>query len=106
MSNLFDLTKQVIGAFPARSIDKFEDVYSFVYENGRDLSGFIDGTEMCCYYYWVFIAVSIIIGTENPADEDDRKAVAVDKQGGSYVITQRWIHNLDVIKTTQGIDCS
>jgi Dyp-type peroxidase family len=82
VSNLFDLTKQIIGAFPERSIEKFEDVYSFVYQNGKDLSGFIDGTE-------------------NPADEDDRKAVAVDKQGGSYVVTQRWIHNLDIFKKTQ-----
>ncbi|XP_062521944.1 dye-decolorizing peroxidase YfeX-like [Corticium candelabrum] len=83
-SNLFELAKQVVGAFPPNSIDKFEDVFSFVYENGKDLSGFIDGTE-------------------NPADEDDRKAVAVDHNGGSYVITQRWIHNLDLIKNTQGM---
>lgn len=46
---------------------------------------------------------SIVLGTENPADDDDRKAVAVDEQGGSYVITQRWIHNLDLLKNTQGM---
>jgi len=50
-----------------------------VYRNGRDLSGFIDGTE-------------------NPADEDSRREVAVESStGGSYVMTQKWIHKLDTI---------
>lgn len=43
MSNLFEFTKRVIGAFPPNCVEKFEDVYSFVYDNGKDLSGFIDG---------------------------------------------------------------
>jgi len=52
---------------------------SFVYRNGRDLSGFIDGTE-------------------NRADDEGREEVAVEKTtGGSYVITQKWLHDMDVI---------
>ncbi|KAL1240551.1 Sodium-dependent phosphate transport protein 2A [Trichinella spiralis] len=44
----------------------------------RDLSGFVDGTE-------------------NPKDEEIEE-VAVDKNtGGSYCLTQRWIHNLTFI---------
>ena len=41
-------------------------------------------------------------GTENPADDEDRTNVAVDKTGGSYCITQRWIHKIDVIQNTRG----
>ncbi|CAI8021453.1 Dye-decolorizing peroxidase YfeX [Geodia barretti] len=64
---------------PPGSVAKAEDIYGWQYKDGRDLSGFIDGTE-------------------NPAEEDDRVRVAVsDKCGGSYCITQRWIHKHDVI---------
>ena len=74
-------------AFPEDSVEKFDDVYSFTYRFGKDLTGFIDGTE-------------------NPAAEEDRQAVAVDDHGGSYVITQRWIHQFDVIKKASGISLS
>lgn len=78
-SKLFELCQTVLAAFPKDSVDKFEDIYSFVYKNGRDLSGFIDGTE-------------------NPADDDDRHKNAVEPaSGGSYVITQKWIHDLKLI---------
>ncbi|XP_005098845.1 dye-decolorizing peroxidase YfeX [Aplysia californica] len=80
-SKLFELCQLFIRSLPKDSVDKFEDIYSFVYQNGRDLSGFIDGTE-------------------NRADDEGRQEVAVEKEtGGSYVITQKWIHNLDVIST-------
>jgi porphyrinogen peroxidase len=56
-----------------------EDLPSFVYGGGRDLTGFEDGTE-------------------NPKDE---RAIAVAfgeaadaRTGGSFVATQRWIHDL------------
>lgn len=46
----------------------------------RDLSGFVDGTE-------------------NPAGEETRRGVAIiadgEDAGGSYVLVQRWEHNLD-----------
>ncbi|XP_025095375.1 uncharacterized protein LOC112564634 [Pomacea canaliculata] len=81
ISKLFELCQEIMRNLPKNSVESFEDVYSFVYKNGRDLSGFIDGTE-------------------NAADEDDRREIAVEKAtGGSYVITQKWIHNLDVIES-------
>lgn len=84
VSKLFELAQKVMASFPEGSVAKFEDVYSFVYKNGRDLSGFIDGTE-------------------NPADEEDRQAVAVEPEtGGSYVITQKWVHKLDYIAKEKG----
>jgi putative iron-dependent peroxidase len=53
---------------------------SFVYRDSRDLTGFIDGTE-------------------NPNAEEARiLAVLAEGQtgeGGSFVLTQRWIHDLD-----------
>jgi len=33
-------------------------------------------------------------GTENPADEVNRRAAALLPDGGSYVIHQRWLHDL------------
>ncbi|XP_041368735.1 dye-decolorizing peroxidase YfeX-like [Gigantopelta aegis] len=90
MSKLFELAQVFLKNLPSDSIEEYEDIYSFVYRNGRDLSGFIDGTE-------------------NAADEDSRKEIAVEKDtGGSYVITQKWLHKLDYIdsekdKTLEGI---
>ena len=43
VSHLFELCQEVMAALPEGSVDKAEDIYSFVYKNGRDLSGFIDG---------------------------------------------------------------
>jgi porphyrinogen peroxidase len=86
VSKLFELCQYVTSQMPFGSVERFEDIYSFVYRNGRDLSGFIDGTE-------------------NPAAEEDRQSVAVEPEtGGSYVITQKWIHRLDFLareKTAQ-----
>lgn len=81
ISKLFELCQVILRNLPAGSVDKSEDVYSFVYRNGRDLSGFIDGTE-------------------NAADDESRQEIAVEKEtGGSYVITQKWIHDLKYIDT-------
>ncbi|KAK3606599.1 hypothetical protein CHS0354_001565 [Potamilus streckersoni] len=83
VSKLFELAHLFIKSLPPGSVKNAEDIYSFVYKNGRDLSGFIDGTE-------------------NPADDDSRQKVAVNKEtGGSYVITQKWIHDLKVINSQQ-----
>ncbi|KAL4232384.1 hypothetical protein ACF0H5_009952 [Mactra antiquata] len=80
-SKLFELAQVVLASLPKGSVKDFEDIYSFVFKNGRDLSGFIDGTE-------------------NAADEDSRQNIAVQKEtGGSYVITQKWIHNMQVINS-------
>lgn len=42
-SKLFELAQLFINSLPKGSVKEFEDIYSFVYRNGRDLSGFIDG---------------------------------------------------------------
>ncbi|VDO13650.1 unnamed protein product [Rodentolepis nana] len=77
---LFELAQAVLGDIPESAIKKVEETYGFVYRNGRDLSGFIDGTE-------------------NPADEDERIEVAQSKAtGGSYVLTQKWQHDLKKIR--------
>ncbi|XP_045188585.2 dye-decolorizing peroxidase YfeX-like [Mercenaria mercenaria] len=88
-SKLFELAQVFLAGMPKGSVKNFEDIYSFVYKNGRDLSGFIDGTE-------------------NAADDESREKIAVEKEtGGSYVITQKWIHDMKVIgsekdKVTEG----
>uniref|UniRef100_A0A194ALU0 Deferrochelatase/peroxidase YfeX n=1 Tax=Pinctada fucata TaxID=50426 RepID=A0A194ALU0_PINFU len=79
-SKLFELAQVIMKNMPAGSVEKYEDIISFVYRNGRDLSGFIDGTE-------------------NAADDENRQRIAVqEKNGGSYVITQKWLHDLNVIQ--------
>lgn len=63
-----------------------EETHSFRYLDARDLSGFIDGTE-------------------NPQEHDERAAAALigdeDSQftGGSYVIAQRYVHQLENFHT-------
>lgn len=55
------------------------DVSGFVYHDGRDLTGFIDGTE-------------------NPAVEDAYEVATIDDgqpgPGGSFALAQRWVHDL------------
>ncbi|VDN16776.1 unnamed protein product [Dibothriocephalus latus] len=82
---LFELSQAILAEVPEKYIEKTEEVYGFRYRNGRDMSGFIDGTE-------------------NPADPDERHEVAVSKAtGGSYVVTQRWLHNFNVITKQPGM---
>ncbi len=62
-------------------VEVMDEVHGFQYLDSRDLTGFIDGTE-------------------NPKGNKDRTAVAlIGKEdasfaGGSYVFTQRYVHNL------------
>jgi putative iron-dependent peroxidase len=50
------------------------DLPGFVYHDSRDMTGFVDGSA-------------------NPTG-DERMDVALDAAGGSFVLGQRWIHNL------------
>jgi putative iron-dependent peroxidase len=52
-----------------------EDLASFVYAEGRDLSGYEDGTE-------------------NPKDARAREVAFGAGSGGSFVATQKWVHDL------------
>ena len=68
-SKLFELAQRILAELPKGSIAMFEDTYGWVFRNGRDLTGFIDGTE-------------------NPADDEERGEVAVEKStGGSYTVS-------------------
>ena len=54
-----------MAALPKDSVKQFEDIYSFVYKNGRDLSGFIDGTAlvMALYSFNITVPVAFILNT-------------------------------------------
>jgi putative iron-dependent peroxidase len=56
------------------------EIHGFVYHDSRDLTGFVDGTE-------------------NPAVEEAFEVAVVPDgspgAGGSFVLTQRWVHDLD-----------
>lgn len=78
-SAVFDRARRVHR--PLASVARLElDLPAFVYHNSRDLTGFIDGTA-------------------NPTGADARAAAlipaGVPGTGGSFVLTQRWLHNLD-----------
>lgn len=42
-SKLYELAQAVMRSFPEGNIEKAEDIYGWTYQEGRDLSGFIDG---------------------------------------------------------------
>ncbi len=50
---LFELTQAVLSEMPANAVSNVEEVYGFVYRNGRDLSGFIDGKSKCALFVFV-----------------------------------------------------
>jgi len=74
----FSVAQAALAAF-GEALEVNEETHGFRWVEDRDLSGFVDGTE-------------------NPAGEADRREVAVIQDGidagGSYVMVQRWEHNL------------
>lgn len=74
----FTLAQTALAAF-ADALKIEEETHGFRWVEERDLSGFIDGTE-------------------NPQGEETRRNVAIIQDGidagGSYVLVQRWEHNL------------
>jgi len=74
----FSIAQAALAAF-AGVLEVKEETHGFRWVEDRDLSGFVDGTE-------------------NPAGEETRREVAVINDGvdagGSYVLVQRWEHNL------------
>eukprot|EP00743_Colponemidia_sp_Colp-15_P001452 GILK01001591.1.p1 GENE.GILK01001591.1~~GILK01001591.1.p1 ORF type:complete len:382 (+),score=35.39 GILK01001591.1:43-1188(+) len=74
-SQAFEILDAVLSALPPGSVAKFEDRYGWGYKDGRDLSGFLDGTE-------------------NPSGHALRQDVGlIPGRNGSYLITQLWIHD-------------
>lgn len=74
----FSVAQAAIAAF-GDTLKIEDEVHGFRWVEDRDLSGFVDGTE-------------------NPAGEALRRSVAIINGGvdggGSYVLTQKWEHNL------------
>ena len=74
----FSIAQAALAAF-GDALTVQEETHGFRWVEDRDLSGFVDGTE-------------------NPAGDEKRRDVAVIKDGidagGSYVLVQRWEHNL------------
>ncbi|AHJ77162.1 Dyp-type peroxidase [Kosakonia sacchari] len=74
----FSVAQTALAAF-GEAIEVKEETHGFRWVEERDLSGFIDGTE-------------------NPAGDEKRREVAIIQDGvdagGSYVMVQRWEHNL------------
>jgi len=64
-----------ISSLPKDAIESVEDNYGFQYRDGRDLSGFLDGTE-------------------NTNGDEERSEAGINKNGGSFLIHQKWEHNL------------
>ncbi|KAH8858853.1 deferrochelatase/peroxidase YfeX [Schistosoma japonicum] len=80
---LFDLAKYIIYNMPIGSVAKFEDDYSWMFRNRRDLSEFEDGTT-------------------NPKDMHERAKVAINKRtGGSYAVVLKWVHDMELLRRTK-----
>jgi putative iron-dependent peroxidase len=76
----FELGRQLVARLAGRA-DVADEVHGFRYFDERDLLGFVDGTE-------------------NPAGGDAAAAVLIGDEdpgfaGGSYVIVQKYVHDLD-----------
>jgi len=81
-SHLFDAGRELAGRLRGL-FDVVDEVDAFGYRAGRDLSGFVDGTE-------------------NPKGDDAVRAAIIDGRGagldgGSFVAVQRWVHDLDAV---------
>src|SRR4051812_17843960 len=81
-TRLFDAGRSLAGRFRGL-LDVVDEVDAFGYRDGRDLSGFVDGTE-------------------NPKGEDAVRAAIIAGRGagldgGSFVAVQRWVHDLDAV---------
>jgi len=75
----FETIKAFVDLIPEQNLCHFTDHYGWQFKDGRDLSGFLDGTE-------------------NVASDEEREQVAINKQGGSFLIHQRWEHNLKALE--------
>jgi putative iron-dependent peroxidase len=76
----FELASTILRRF-GPAVMSAEEVHGFRYFEARDLLGFVDGTENPV---GAAMAEAAIIGDEDP-----------DYAGGSYVIVQKYLHDLD-----------
>jgi len=80
MDLCFELATQIMARLGG-AISTADEVHGFRYFDDRDLLGFVDGTENPT---GGSIADAVFVGEEDPAFS-----------GGSYVIVQKYLHNLD-----------
>jgi putative iron-dependent peroxidase len=85
----FELAKRIRNQL-GDTVEVMDEVHGFQYLDSRDLTGFIDGTENPKGKERAPVA---LIGDEDPAFA-----------GGSYVFTQRYVHNLQKWATVQQRD--
>lgn len=76
----FELARQLMDRLTGHA-DVIDEVHGFRYFDERDLLGFVDGTENP---EGAAAAAVVLIGDEDPA-----------YAGGSYVIVQKYVHDLD-----------
>jgi len=76
----FELARQLMARLTGHA-DVVDEVHGFRYFDERDLLGFVDGTENP---EGAAAAAAVLIGDEDPA-----------YTGGSYVIVQKYVHDLD-----------
>ena len=79
MDLCFELATQIMSRLDG-AVSVADEVHGFNYFDDRDLIGFVDGTE-------------------NPVDHDAVKATIIGEEdlsfaGGSYVIVQKYLHDL------------
>jgi len=80
MDLCFELATQIMARLRG-AVSSSDEVHGFTYFDDRDLIGFVDGTE-------------------NPVDQAARDATIIGEEdaafaGGSYVIVQKYLHDLD-----------
>lgn len=80
MDLCFELAMQIMARLEG-AVSTADEVHGFRYVDNRDFLGFVDGTENPS---GGAAADAVFIGEENPAFA-----------GGSYVIVQKYLHNLD-----------
>jgi len=80
MDLCFEMATQIMSRL-GEAVTAVEEVHGFRYFDDRDLLGFVDGTENP---RGAEVIEAAIIGDEDPAFA-----------GGSYVITQKYLHNMD-----------
>merc|ERR1711974_77860 len=71
----FEVVRRLTNALPSGSVAGLSDIYGWKYKDGRDLSGFIDGTN-------------------NVSGIEDCMAVGVNDDGSSFIMTQVWEHDI------------
>jgi porphyrinogen peroxidase len=80
MDLCFELATQIMARI-GNAVSAVDEVHGFRYFDDRDLLGFVDGTENPRGAQMID---AVLIGDEDPAFA-----------GGSYVIVQKYVHNLD-----------